>query len=113
MNARSDKELGELTRAVGSSQNRSREARPESSASVLDEGEGSRGSAGEGVVDGGGEAGPEVGGLLGGGVWEGGGRGGGENGDEFGLGVVWELQVWDEGGSEEVGGRRGYDEDGC
>jgi hypothetical protein len=68
---------------------------------------------GEGVVDGGAEAG--VGFLC---VFFAGGEKGvregeGEDLEELGLGVGREEEVWDAGGVEEVGARGGDDEEGC
>lgn len=102
--AAGDEELGEFLGGVGAREEGGGEARPEGEAGEVQGGEGAGGGAGEGVVDGAGEARPEVRGFLGGdGRGEGRGWGGGEDGDEFGLGVVGEVDVWDEGGAEEVG----------
>lgn len=110
--ASGDEELGEFFGGVGPREEGGGEAWPEGEAGEVQGGEGAGGGAGEGVVDGGGEARPEVGGFLGGGGGGEGRRGGGgEDGGEFGLGVVGEVDVRDEGGAQEVGRGGGYDED--
>lgn len=113
VHAGGDDELGELAGPVGACEDRGGEARPEGFACVAEGREGAGCGAGESVVDGGGEACPELGCLPRRGVGKGGWRGEGEDRDEFGLAVVGEVDVGGRGGVEEVGGWRGDDEDGC
>lgn len=99
------------------------EGMPEAGAKGTERGEGVAGWLGEGVVDGGCKAWPEVVevGLgegwevrwgCGGGRWYEGERGRGDESEEFGAGVWWEMDVWDTGFVEEIGTGGGDDEDG-
>lgn len=108
---RGDQELAELSRPVGPCRDGRREARPERGAGVLEAREGVRCGAGEGVVDGGAEARPEVGCVLLSRVGEGGRRRAREDGDVLRLRVRGEVDVWRGGYSQERRGGHRDDED--